>query len=120
MKAGCHQALPVHYALKQKIEQELRNLEEKGIIKSVKNSEWATQNVPVMKKDGKNYRICGDFKVTVNPQLTVDQYPLPKVEDIFASLPGRTKFSKIDLRNAHLQLKVDKDHQKYFTISTSS
>jgi hypothetical protein len=49
-------------------------------------------------------RICGDFKVTLNSCLQVDQYPMPKIDDIFANLAGGQKFSKIDLRQGYLQL----------------
>ena len=112
-------ARPVPYALKPKIEQELRNLQDQGIIKAVDNSEWATPIVPVLKKNGSKVRICGDFKVTINPQLIVDQYPLPRIEDIFASLSGGKRFTKIDLRNAYLQLEVADEHQEYLTINTS-
>lgn len=60
---------------------------EAGILSIVEQSELATPIVPIPKKDGL-VRICGDFKVTVNPVLYVDQYPLPKIENIFASLAG--------------------------------
>ena len=56
-------------------------------------SDWATPIVPVPKKDG-TFRIFGDYKVIVNPAM--DQYPLPELEDIFATLAGGTTFSKID------------------------
>nr|XP_022323016.1 uncharacterized protein K02A2.6-like [Crassostrea virginica] len=92
-------ARPVPYALKPKVEEEIENLENMGILQKVETSEWATPIVAVPKKNGK-VRICGDFKVTINPQLNVDQYPLPKIEDIFASLSGGQHFSKIDLRQA--------------------
>ena len=33
-------------------------------------------------------RICGDYKVTINPQLEIDHYPLPTPENLFATLAG--------------------------------
>ena len=70
-------------------------LEEAGIISKVSYSSWAAPIVPVPKKDGK-FRICGDYKVTVNPVLEVDTYPLPKPQDLFATLAGGQKFTKLD------------------------
>ena len=60
----------------------------------MQHSEWATPVVPVVKQNG-GVRICGDFKATVNPQLRVEQYSLPLINDIFVNLAGE-KFSKID------------------------
>lgn len=48
------------------------------------------------------------FRVTRNLFLNIVQYPLPKNDDIFANLNGGTYFSKIDLKQASLQLRVDK------------
>ena len=92
-------AMPLPYALRDRVGLELDRLEQDGILTKVSHSDWATPVVPVPKKDG-SVRICGDFKVTVNPQLKVDQYPLPRIDNIFASLGGGKHFSKIDLRIA--------------------
>ena len=73
--------------------------------------------MPVIKKDG-NFGICGDYKVTVNPALEVNQYPLPKPEDILATLARGTAFSIIDLSQAYQQLLLENDFQQYLTVNT--
>lgn len=47
-------------------------------------------------------RICGDYKLTVNQAAKVDSYPLPKINDLFASLAGEQSFSKLDLPSAYV------------------
>ena len=71
----------------------------------------------VPKKKGK-FRICGDLKVTINPVLDVEHYPLPKPQDLFASLTGGQKFTKLDLQQAYLQLPLEEESQKYVTVNT--
>ena len=83
----------------------------------IDHSEWGAPIVAVPKTDGK-FRICGDYKVTVNPVLQVDQYPLPKPEDLFATLAGGKKFTTLDLSQAYLQLELDEQSSQYTTINT--
>ena len=63
--------------------------------------------------------MCGDFKVTINSQLEVDEYPLPRIDDIYASLGGGTLFSVIDLRHAYLQMEVEEHSRPFLTINTT-
>ena len=58
-----------------------------GIYHSVASSKWAVPIVPVFKGDG-SIHICGDYKQTVNKAADFDKYPIPKTEDIFATLNG--------------------------------
>lgn len=91
---------PVPFALRERVGQELDRLEQDGVLERTHYSEWAAPIVAVPKSDGK-LRLCGDYKVTVNPVLDVDQYPLPKPEDIFATLSGGQHFTTLDLTHAY-------------------
>lgn len=112
-----HRPRSVPYAIKKVIERELERLEKEGIIEKVEHSEWAAPIVPVPKGDGQ-ICVCGDYKVTVNANLDIDQHPLPKPEDLFTSLSGGQKFSKLDLKHAYQQMMLDNDSRKYVTINT--
>jgi hypothetical protein len=59
---------PVPIMLKPKVEDELKRLQDAGIISPVRSSPWAAPVVPVLKKDGK-IRLCGDYKLTINQVL---------------------------------------------------
>ncbi|XP_061164934.1 uncharacterized protein K02A2.6-like [Saccostrea echinata] len=107
----------VPYSLRTKVEQELDQLQADGIIEPVAHSKWATPIVPAIKKNG-NVRLCGDYKVTVNPVMCVDKYPLPKIEDIFATLAGGKNFSKLDLTQAYHHMELDEDSQDLLVINT--
>ena len=63
-------------------------------------------------------RSCGDYAVTVNPQLNVPRYPIPLPEDVFVKLRGGKRFTKLDLKSAYQQLPLDSDSQQYVTINT--
>ena len=45
-------------------------------------------------------QICRDFKVTINQASKLESYPIPKIEDLLASLSGGQTFSKIDLKSS--------------------
>ena len=55
----------IPYAQIDKVNDELKRLEESGIIKKVNYSPWASAVVVVSKSD-KSVRLCGDYKQTVN------------------------------------------------------
>ncbi|PAA81343.1 hypothetical protein BOX15_Mlig024196g4 [Macrostomum lignano] len=109
---------PVPFAIKGLIEDELKSLQAQGIITKVKASDFASPIVPVLKRDGKSVRICADFKRTVNPQLEVDKYPLPRLEEIFATLNGGKYFTKLDISQAFLQLELEESCRRFTTINT--
>lgn len=73
------------------MEADLDTLVKTGVLEPVTISEWATPIVAGPKKDG-GIRTCVDFKVTLNPELVAEQYPLSLINDLFAGLSGGQKF----------------------------
>ena len=110
-------ARPVPYAIKDEIGRELDRLVEQGVYQPISHSDWAAPIVPVTKSDG-SIRICGDYKQTVNQAAVCDHYPLPKIEDLLATLNGGQKFTKLDLSQAYQQLVLDDESQRLLTINT--
>ena len=112
-----HRARSVLFALRVKVEKDLERLQTEGIIEPVQYSDWAAPIVPVIKSDG-SVRICGDYKVTVNKAAKVDKYPIPRIDDLFTSLSGGKKFTKLDLSHAYQQIQLEEQSKKYVTINT--
>ena len=112
-----HRPRPIPYALREEVKAELQRLEDAGIVERVEHSDWAAPIVVVKKANG-SLRICGDYKVSINEALIVDQYPLPLPEDLFATLEGGALFTKLDLSQAYLQLELDVDSRDLVTINT--
>ena len=70
-----------------------------------------------MKKDG-SVRLCGDYKITVSQATETDTYPLPRIEDMLASVAGGTVFSMLDLAHAYQEVVLDEESQRMVTITT--
>jgi hypothetical protein len=58
-------ARPVPYALQSKVEENLTNAVNQGILVPVSTSKWASP-IAIVPKSDKSVRICGDYKRTVN------------------------------------------------------
>ena len=108
----------IAYALRERVESELERLEKQGVIEPVKYSEWAAPIVPVLKSDQSSVRICGDYKMTINQVAKPDCYPIPRIDDLFASLSNGERFTKLDMSNAYQQLVLDKESRELTTINT--
>lgn len=107
---------PITLALKAKVEYELERMQQRGIITPTITTDWSSYIVPVMRKNG-TIRICGSY-VSLNKNLLDVFYPLPRIEQIYASLNGNYLFSKIDLSDAYMQFELDDESKKLVTIST--
>lgn len=80
----------------------------------MKYSDWAA---PVPKADS-NIRLCSYYKVTINPELEVDLFPVPTPEDLFLTLGGGNIFTKLGLSRAYEHVGLEPSSRKYLTINT--
>ena len=111
-------ARSVAYAMKPLVEAELERLCKEGIIEPMSFSDWAAPIWSILKPDRKSIRICGGFKLTINQVSKLDCYPIPKVEDLLATLAGGQKFTKLDLSQAYQQVRLAEQAKQYVKVNT--
>ena len=112
-----YKARPMAFGLRPAVQQGIKDLVASGILSPVQTSAWGTPIVTPLKSNGLP-RICGDFRVTVNPFLKQPACTTPEVEDMLSGLRNSKIFSKIDLTNAFLQIPLAPDSKELTTIHT--
>lgn len=75
-------------------------------------SRWAS---PIVDK---SVRICGDYKVSINPLDEDELITLPTTQDLYVQLSGSKIFSKLYLSHAYAQLKFDEKSREFLSINT--
>ena len=82
---------------------QMEELVSKGFVRP-STSPWGAPVLFMKKKDG-SLRLCIDYR-ELNKVTIRNQYPLPRIDDLFDQLQGARVFSKIDLRSGYHQLKI--------------
>ena len=108
---------PVPLALRERVTEKLDQMEKDGVIRRVEYSDWASPLVLVPKSDG-SLRVCADYKVSINKCIHVNEYPLPRHEELFSALNNGKLFSKLDLSGAYHQLELTEKSKEYTTVNT--
>ena len=50
--------------------------------------------------------------------MDIEQYALPKIDDLYAKLQGGERFTILDLSEAFLQMELDEGSRKYLVVNT--
>ena len=77
---------------------QMEEMVNKGFVRP-STSPWGALMLFVKKKDG-SMRLCIDYR-ELNKGTIRNQYPLPRIDDLFDQLQGAKVFSKIDLRSGY-------------------
>ncbi len=105
----------IPHALLSQVRQELKSMEELGIIE-VSKSAWSSPLVTVRKKDG-GIRLCGDYR-RLNAITDDDRYAMPRPEELLDRM-GQAKFiSTLDMIKGYYQVPMSmKDQEKTAFLS---
>ena len=91
----------VPYTMKAPL-QELERIEKERIITPVKSAEWAAPIAPIIMSDG-YICVCGDYKFAINQSWILDNNLIPKIEDLFITLGGSRRCTKLDKSQTYQQ-----------------
>ena len=109
--------IPFH--LRQKVSQELDNLENQGIIEKVEGATpWVSPLVVIPKKIG-DVCLCVDMRMA-NKAINRERHPSPTIDDLIHTLNGATVFSKLelDLRSGYHQSSLAPESRYITTFAT--
>nr|XP_037290137.1 uncharacterized protein K02A2.6-like [Rhipicephalus microplus] len=110
-------ARPVPLAYQEPMEEELDCLQKQDILEPTQHAKMATPLVWAHKKD-RTFRVCGDYRSTVNAVVKKTAHLLPTTVQVSAKLPDGTTFSTLDLYQAYQQLRVDDGTAALLTVNT--
>jgi hypothetical protein len=114
--APVHQAIRrVPYPMKAEFRGIIDEMLKNGLIVP-SSSPWCSPTVLVKKKDG-SLRVCVDFR-RLNDQTIKDRYPIPKIDDMLATLRHGRVFSSIDLASGYHQIKLRESDQAKTAFGT--
>ena len=103
--------------MKQKVEDELKSLQDKDIIRPVTTpTDWCAPIVAVPKPSGK-IRLCVDY-TKLNESVRRENFPLPTTDELLAQLDGATVFTKLDCNQGFHQIPLSVESQELTTFIT--
>lgn len=105
------------FAYRQAVEDDLNRLIETKVLSPISCSKW-TAPVVIVPKPGGKVRICADLSTGVNRALNINQYPLPRPDELFVALNGGCSFTKIDFSNTYHQVPLDDNSKEILVINT--
>ena len=110
----------IPFALRQKVNQEIRKLEAAGIVEDVTNeaTPWINPLV-VVPKSGDDIRLCIDMRCA-NKAVERIRYPIPTIDDVMIKIRGCKVFTKLDLNSAFHQLELSPDSRSITTFQSDT
>lgn len=94
----------------------IADLLKKGLIEP-SSSPWGAAVVLALKKDGKSFRCCVDWR-KLNDCTIKDRYPLPLIDQLFDALSGAQYVSSLDMNSGYFQLLIPPEERPLTAFRT--
>ena len=101
----------IPYSLRDKVSQQLEELESQDIIERVNDqTPWVSPVIVVPKQNG-DIRLCVDMR-QANAAIVRERHPIPTVDEILYNVNGSEIFSKLDLRSGYHQIELEESSRR--------
>ena len=115
LQSSSHLGECLLHIYREKISSTVDEMLSQGIIQP-STRPWASPVVLVPKKDGQ-LRFCIDYR-RLNAVTKKDQYPLPRIDDIFDMLGKKHYFTTLDLASGYWQIEMSDDAYQKSAFAT--
>lgn len=107
----------IPYSLREKVGEQLDDLESQDIIEKVNApTPWVSPVIIVPKPNG-DIRLCVDMR-QANALIIRERHPIPTVDEILYNVNGSEVFSKLDLRSGYHQIELEESSREITTFVT--
>ena len=113
-KPYCARPYPVPWSQEKKLKDEVKRLEQWGILRKKNDSEWGAPMFTISKPDG-TLRSLADFR-ELNKRIKRKPFPIPKIQDMLQKLRGFMWVTAFDLNMGYYHIVLDPTPRSYCTI----
>nr|VZI32539.1 unnamed protein product [Spirometra erinaceieuropaei] len=107
--------IPFHF--REELDKMVENMLQQGIIQPF--SSPCAAPVTLVKKKDNSLRLCVDYR-RLNAVTVRDAFPLPRMDDLVASMAGKKFFSNLDLSSSYWQIEVHPEDRAKTAFSLPS
>ena len=96
-----HKVRNVPMSMQVQLKEHLDKLQADNVMEPINSSQWISPIVVALKESNK-MRLCVNLR-SLNKNILVDCFPLPKIQHMLAQLGGAKIFTSLDLKAAYHQ-----------------
>ena len=105
------------YHLRKKINDDIKRLENLDIIEKTFGPQYWVSNLVATPKTNGDVRLCLDAR-SINQAIKRETFPIPTLDSVLDDMDGSTIFSKIDLKDAYIQVVLEEESRKITNFHT--